>query len=141
MSLSLDDVPTESDESEDEVQIEPTEDIESKQNSKILNRFRRFEKLNCLGKRNSLELSNNESNKDVKEADKCNDGKSTEACKFLKNNSFASSKSIKLKSINTIFKTNIFHRKYQTNYIDVWWLYDDGGKYRKINFKINLFNY
>jgi hypothetical protein len=22
---------------------------------------------------------------------------------------------------------NIFHRKYQTGFVDVWWLYDDGG--------------
>lgn len=64
----------------------------------------------------------------MKETVKNNDTTNTEACKFIKQNSFGESKSIKLKTMNSIMKANIFHRKYQTNFIDVWWLYDDGGK-------------
>lgn len=45
---------------------------------------------------------------------------------------FKSTELIKLKNtkINqgVLQGLNIFHRKYQTGYVDVYWLYDDGGK-------------
>jgi hypothetical protein len=49
----------------------------------------------------------------------------------IDNNHFKSTELIKLKNtkINqgALQSLNIFYRKYQTGFVDVWWMYDDGG--------------
>jgi hypothetical protein len=69
-----------------------------------------------------------------------NKGEDTESSEFMKRNPgiqsrkssfFKSDEILRLRNtkINqgALQGLNIFHRKYQSGYIDVWWLYDDGG--------------
>ncbi len=49
--------------------------------------------------------------------------------KLKKIESFISTKSVELESLDPqIHNLNLFHKQHKKGFVDVWWLYDDGGE-------------